>query len=52
VVPVAYTIVDDWGSWLKRKLMSEERARQMERERQEAGMTTEKLWGTPKEAEV
>jgi HAE1 family hydrophobic/amphiphilic exporter-1 len=52
VVPVAYTYFDDLGSWFKRKLMSEERSQQMERERQAAGMATEKLWGAPAEAEV
>ena len=52
VVPVAYTYFDDMGNWVKRKLMSEERVKQLEHERQQAGMTTEKLWGAPKEAEV
>ncbi|HUF49214.1 MAG TPA: efflux RND transporter permease subunit [Longimicrobiales bacterium] len=52
VVPVAYTYFDDIGSWVRRRLVSEERERQLEREREEAGIATEKLWGSPSQAEA
>jgi HAE1 family hydrophobic/amphiphilic exporter-1 len=38
VVPVAYTYFDDLGSWMKRKLVSPERTREIEREQAEAGL--------------
>ena len=52
VVPVAYTYFDDLGNWMKRRFVSEERERELARERQDAGMATEKLWGAPQEAET
>ena len=45
VVPVAYTYFDDVGSWFKRKLVSEERQREIERERHESGLEPEPVWG-------
>jgi HAE1 family hydrophobic/amphiphilic exporter-1 len=41
VVPVAYTYIDDIGSWLSRHLVSDERRAMIEREQKEAGLTAE-----------
>jgi HAE1 family hydrophobic/amphiphilic exporter-1 len=41
VVPVAYTYLDDFGTWMKRKLMSEEREHELARERERAGFAPE-----------
>jgi HAE1 family hydrophobic/amphiphilic exporter-1 len=45
VVPVAYTYFDDFGSWLKGKLVSREREAEIEEEQREAGMRPEPAWG-------
>jgi HAE1 family hydrophobic/amphiphilic exporter-1 len=45
VVPVAYTYFDDFGNWLKRRIMSEEREREIQAEQEHAGMTPEAAWG-------
>lgn len=38
VVPVAYTYLDDFGGWLKHRLVSDERRKMIERERSTAGL--------------
>ncbi|HEU0080043.1 MAG TPA: efflux RND transporter permease subunit, partial [Longimicrobiaceae bacterium] len=38
VVPVAYTYFDDFGAWLKRKLVSRGRREEIEKERKPAGL--------------
>jgi HAE1 family hydrophobic/amphiphilic exporter-1 len=38
VVPVVYTYMDDMASWVKRKLISEEHARQMQEEQAASGL--------------
>jgi HAE1 family hydrophobic/amphiphilic exporter-1 len=38
VVPVVYTYMDDMASWVKRKLISEEHARQLEEEQHASGL--------------
>ena len=43
VVPVAYTYLDDAGTWLKRKLVSEEREHALEEERERAGFAPEPI---------
>ncbi len=45
VVPVAYTYFDDFGTWLKRRVMSEEREREIHAEQEHAGMAPEPVWG-------
>ena len=45
VVPVAYTYFDDFGGWMKRKLVSREREREIEEEQREAGIAPEPVWG-------
>jgi HAE1 family hydrophobic/amphiphilic exporter-1 len=47
VVPVAYTYFDDIGGWFKRRLTSPERVREIEEERETAGLTPapEPVWG-------
>ncbi|HET7623414.1 MAG TPA: efflux RND transporter permease subunit [Gemmatimonadaceae bacterium] len=45
VVPVAYTYFDDMGGWFKRRLTSPERVREIEAERETAGLTPEPVWG-------
>jgi len=45
VIPVAYTYFDDIGHWLKRRIMSEERERQIQEEQEHAGLTPEPAWG-------
>jgi HAE1 family hydrophobic/amphiphilic exporter-1 len=46
-VPVAYTYFDDIGGWFKRRLTSPERVREIEEERETAGLTPapEPVWG-------
>ncbi|HEY0971971.1 MAG TPA: efflux RND transporter permease subunit [Gemmatimonadales bacterium] len=45
VVPVAYTYFDDFGGWVKRKLVSPEREREIEEEQERAGLAPEPAWG-------
>ena len=45
VVPVAYSYLDDIGAWVKRRIISPEREKEMEAEREAAGMTTGPTWG-------
>jgi HAE1 family hydrophobic/amphiphilic exporter-1 len=45
VVPVAYTYFDDFGDWIKRKLVSPERERQLHEEQKQAGLAPEPVWG-------
>ena len=45
VVPVAYTYFDDIGGWFKRRLTSPERVREIEEERESAGLAPEPVWG-------
>jgi HAE1 family hydrophobic/amphiphilic exporter-1 len=45
VVPVAYTYFDDIGSWVKRRLVSPERQREIDAEREESGLAPEPVWG-------
>jgi HAE1 family hydrophobic/amphiphilic exporter-1 len=45
VVPVAYTYFDDMGAWMKRRLMSEKREREMHEEAVHAGIGTDTAWG-------
>ena len=45
VVPVAYTYFDDFGNWMKRKVVSPERERQIQEEQEQAGMAPEPVWG-------
>jgi HAE1 family hydrophobic/amphiphilic exporter-1 len=47
VVPVAYTYFDDMGAWMKRRLMSEKREREMHEEAVHAGIGTDTAWGVP-----
>ena len=45
VVPVAYTYFDDFGGWVRKRVVSREREAELERERQEAGLEPEPAWG-------
>ncbi len=45
VIPVAYTYFDDFGNWLKRRVMSEEREREIHAEQEHAGLAPEPAWG-------
>ena len=45
VVPVAYTYFDDIGNWFRRKLVSDERAREIAEEQERAGLAPEPAWG-------
>jgi HAE1 family hydrophobic/amphiphilic exporter-1 len=45
VVPVAYTYFDDLGAWVKRKLLSPERERQIHEEQVKSGLAPEPVWG-------
>ena len=45
VVPVAYTYFDDFGVWVRRKLVSPEREREMQEEQEQAGLAPEPAWG-------
>jgi len=44
VVPVAYTYFDDFGEWVKRKVVSGERRRQIQEEQQGSGLAPEPVW--------
>ena len=45
VVPVAYTYFDDFGSWVKRRVVSPEREREIAEEQREAGIGAEPAFG-------
>ncbi|HEY0996802.1 MAG TPA: efflux RND transporter permease subunit, partial [Gemmatimonadaceae bacterium] len=45
VVPVAYTYFDDFGDWVKHKLISREREQQILEEAEHAGLAGEPVWG-------
>ena len=45
VVPVAYTYFDDFGTWMRSKLVSREREEKMREEQEHAGMAPEPVWG-------
>ncbi len=45
VVPVAYTYFDDFGTWVKRKLVSRDREKEIEEEQRHSGMAPEPAWG-------
>jgi len=45
VVPVAYTYFDDFGAWLKRKVVSEAKERQLQEELADVGVGTAEPWG-------
>jgi hypothetical protein len=44
-VPVAYTYFDDLGSWVRRRVVSPEREREIAEEQKEAGLSPEPAWG-------
>ena len=45
VVPVAYTYFDDFGNWVKRRVVSPEREREIAEEQERAGLAPEPAWG-------
>jgi len=45
VVPVAYSYFDDFGAWVKRKVMSPEREHEIEEEQRHSGLVPEPAWG-------
>ncbi|HET9453531.1 MAG TPA: efflux RND transporter permease subunit, partial [Gemmatimonadaceae bacterium] len=45
VVPVAYTYFDDFGNWMKRKVVSPEREREIHEEQEHAGAAPQPVWG-------
>ena len=45
VIPVVYTYMDDLGSWLKARLVSEEKQRALKEEQEHAGLAPEPVWG-------
>jgi HAE1 family hydrophobic/amphiphilic exporter-1 len=45
VVPVAYTYFDDFGAWMKRRFVSEEKQRAIKEEEQASGLGLEPVWG-------
>jgi HAE1 family hydrophobic/amphiphilic exporter-1 len=45
VIPVVYTYMDDIGSWIKRKLISEERSAALHEEQKHAGLELESALG-------
>jgi len=45
VVPVAYSYFDDFGGWMKRRVMSPEREHELEEEQRHAGLLPEPAWG-------
>jgi HAE1 family hydrophobic/amphiphilic exporter-1 len=45
VVPVAYSYFDDFGAWVKRRVMSPEREHEIEEEQRHAGLLPEPAWG-------
>ena len=44
VVPVAYSYLDDLAGWLKRRFVSEQRERELEEEREHAGVAAGHRW--------
>ena len=44
VVPVAYTYFDDFGNWVKRKLVSKKRSEEIDREQGASGLAPEPVW--------
>jgi HAE1 family hydrophobic/amphiphilic exporter-1 len=40
VIPVVYTYMDDIGSWVRDRFVSEEKQRALKQEREEAGLAT------------
>jgi HAE1 family hydrophobic/amphiphilic exporter-1 len=45
VVPVAYTYFDDFGNWVKRKVVSPQREKEIQEEQEHAGMAPQPVWG-------
>ena len=45
VVPVAYTYFDDFGDWVKHKLVSKDREREIHDEQEAAGLAPDPVWG-------
>ena len=45
VVPVAYTYLDDLGLWVKSKLVSKDREREIEEEQANSGLAPDPAWG-------
>jgi HAE1 family hydrophobic/amphiphilic exporter-1 len=45
VVPVAYTYLDDLGEWVKSKLVSKDREREIHEEQERSGLAPEPAWG-------
>ena len=45
VVPVAYSYFDDFGDWVKHKLVSKDREREIHEEQEAAGLTPDPVWG-------
>jgi HAE1 family hydrophobic/amphiphilic exporter-1 len=45
VVPVAYSYLDDLGSWFKGKIVSPEREREITEEQKAAGLAPATIWG-------
>src|SRR3712207_9090246 len=45
VVPVACTYFDDFGGWVKKRVVSREKEEELERERRQAGLAPEPAWG-------
>ena len=45
VVPVAYSYFDDFGGWVKRRLVSTDREREIHEEQEAAGLTPDPVWG-------
>jgi len=45
VIPVVYTYMDDIGNWVKSKLVSPEKQRELREEQQHAGLAPEPVWG-------
>lgn len=45
VVPVAYTYFDDFGSWLKHRLMSPDRELEITKEQEISGLAPKPAWG-------
>ncbi len=45
VIPVVYTYMDDMGTWVKRRLVSEERATLIHEEQKHSGLAPAPVWG-------
>jgi HAE1 family hydrophobic/amphiphilic exporter-1 len=45
VVPVAYTYLDDLGLWVKSKLVSKDREREIQEEQANSGLAPDPAWG-------